>query len=365
MADNPFSVANISEVAKPILTALAGVEQQKAVAEVQARMMIARANPRDSVRCVDMILQDCTRVTLAETALYAYSRGGSDISGPSIRLMENIARRWGNIASGIKEIARHQGYSECVAYAWDLESGYYDERQFTVRHWRDTKKGGYATTDERDIYETVANMGQRRKRAVLQTVIPGDVTEAAVEQCEETLHAKADTSPEGLQKMLAAFVEFGVTKEQIEARCQRRFESIRPAQVVMLRRIYMSLRDEMSEPNDWFDRNEVTQDGEKEAPTPGKAAGNAALRNHLRNREKKSNNGDDSPQANAAAPEAPPDTAQADATGQTEHPEARQSATPTERSNVPGAVSPNTPSDAAPRDHNAGHGIDGRWESIP
>ena len=50
-----------------------------------------------------------------------------------------MARGWGNIARGIKEISRDRqtGTSECIAYAWDLESGYYDERQFQVRHWRD------------------------------------------------------------------------------------------------------------------------------------------------------------------------------------------------------------------------------------
>ncbi len=232
--------------------ALVSVEQQRAIAEVQARMLIARANPRDAIGCMDLILQDCTRPTLAAAALYAYARGGTDISGPTIRLMENLARRWGNVASGIKEISRQSGHSECVAYAWDLETGYYDERQFQVRHWRDTKSGGYQIRDERDIYELIANMGQRRKRAVLQAVIPGDVVEAAVEQCEATLQANADTSPEAIMKMVTAFGAYGITKEQIEARCQRHLEAIRPAQLVQLRKIYASLKDGMSEASDWF-----------------------------------------------------------------------------------------------------------------
>ena len=111
---------------------------------------------------------------------------------------------------------RSNGYSECVAYARDLETGYYDERQFQVKHWRDTKKGGYALTEERDIYEVIANMGQRRKRAVLLTVIPGDVADAAVRQCEETLQTHADTSPDAVRALLEAFLGFGVTKGQIE-----------------------------------------------------------------------------------------------------------------------------------------------------
>ena len=251
--DNPFGLAKI--VAAPT-GGLVAVEQQRAIAEVQARMIIARANPRDVLKAVDDILEDCKRPTLAEASVYQYARGGTDVTGPTIKLAEAIARRWGNVASGIKEVARTNGYSECVAYAWDLETGYYDERQYQVKHWRDTKSGGYGLKDERDIYELIANMGQRRKRAVLLSIIPGDVVEAAVRQCEQTMKAKADTSPEAQQKMIEAFEEYRVSKKQIEKRIQRRLDSITPAQVVTLKKIYASLRDNMSSPEEWFEADD-------------------------------------------------------------------------------------------------------------
>lgn len=233
---------------------LISVEQQRAIAEVQARMLIARATPRDPEKAVALLLADCKRLSLAEDAIYAYARGGTDISGPSIKLAEAIARRWGNMASGIKEVSRQGGYSECIAYAWDLETGYYDERQFQVRHWRDKKDGkGYPVTDERDIYELTANMGQRRKRAVILSVIPGDVVEAAVAQCERTIVEKASTSPEAIATLLERFAEFGVTQAAIEKRIQRSMSAIKPANVISLKRIYTSLRDEMSTPADWFE----------------------------------------------------------------------------------------------------------------
>lgn len=254
---NPFGNSASSAPAG----ALAVAEQQRSIAEVQARMIIARSNPRDPIKAVDLILQDCTRPTLAEKALYSYARGGTDITGPSIRLAEAIAQRWGNLSSGFKELSRSNGYSEVVAYAWDLQSGYYDERQFQVRHWVDTRRGGRPATDEREIYELTANAAQRRKRAVLLTVIPGDVVEAAIAQCEETLHANADTSVEAMQRMVDAFAEFEVTKDQIEKRIQRRLDSIRPAQVVLLRKIYASLNDGMSEASDWFEAEGAAQTG--------------------------------------------------------------------------------------------------------
>jgi hypothetical protein len=268
-AVNPYSAGEVAVNARPT-GGLVAVEQQRAIAEVQARMIVARANPRDPIHAVDVILNDCTRPTLADRAIYQYARGGTDIRGPSIRLAEAIAQRWGNIASGIKELSRHGEYSECVAYAWDLETGYYDERQFQVRHWRDTRQGGYALTDERDIYELIANFGQRRKRAVLLTVIPGDVVEAALEQCERTMSAAADVTPEGIVKLIAAFAELGVTQPQLEARIQRRIDAIRPAQVVALRKVYNSLRDGMSQVADWFEAvpEPVPEDEQKQEAQP-------------------------------------------------------------------------------------------------
>jgi hypothetical protein len=263
---NPFTMGEVTANAHHG-GGLIAVEQQRAIAEVQARMIIARANPRDPIRAMERILNDCTRPSLADNAVYQYARGGTDIRGPSIRLAEAIAQRWGNLASGIKELSRRGGYSECVAYAWDLESGYYDERQFQIRHWRDTRQGGYELTDERDIYELIANFGQRRKRAVLLTVIPGDVTEAALQQCERTMQAGADVSPEGIKKLIETFGSLGVTAAQLEAYIQRRVDAIRPAQVVTLRKIYASIHDGMSSPADWFGAG-ATESGQAAGDDP-------------------------------------------------------------------------------------------------
>ena len=251
--NNPFSGELVAKPATPALTAQAHTDQQRAIAEVQAAMVIARANPRDPITAMDRIINACTRPTLAERALYSYSRGGTDITGPSIRLAEAIAQQWGNMQFGIRELDQNSAMSTVQAFAWDVETNTRREVTFQVPLVRHTKKGAYRLEDPRDIYEMVANQGARRLRACILAVIPGDVIETAVNQCEATLHAKADTSPESVQKMLAAFSEFGVTKEQIETRIQRRIDAIQPAQIVALKKVYVSLRDGMSAPADWFE----------------------------------------------------------------------------------------------------------------
>ncbi len=215
-------------------------------------MVIAKRFPRDEKSALDRILNACTRPGLANAAVYQYARGGTDISGPSIRLAETIAQNWGNLQFGIRELEQSNGESTVETFAWDLETNTRQTKTFQVPHERHTKNGIKPLTDPRDIYELVANNGARRLRACILGVIPGDVIESALNQCETTMAADADTSPEAQKKIVDAFAKYGVTKEQIEARIQRRLDSITPAQVVALRKIMASLKDGMSNPTEWF-----------------------------------------------------------------------------------------------------------------
>lgn len=248
-------------------TAGARQDQSRELAETQVKYLMAQQFPRDEIANMDKILNAFTRPSLAEQSQYQFSRGGSDISGPSIRAAEAMAQKWGNMDQGFRERSRGIGadgipFSEVEAFCVDLESRTSKRLQFIVRHWRDTKKGGYKLTDERDIYELCANQAQRRVRACILSQIPGDVIDAAMQQANVTLNAKADTSPEAVQKIIAAFEPYGVSKEHIEKRIQRRLDAITPAQVVNLKRIYASLRDGMSNPEEWFEMADKAQAGD-------------------------------------------------------------------------------------------------------
>jgi len=281
---NPFG----SEPSKQGMAA-AQSDSNKAVAEVQAAMVIARANPRNQIQAMDNILNAFTRPSLAEAAQYQYARGGTNIIGPSIRSAEAIAQLWGNIQFGFRELSRGYdkhgvGYSEVEAYAWDVESNTKRPTTFIVKHWRDTKKGGYPIKEERDIYELTANMAQRRVRSCILAVIPGDVVESAMNQVAVTLQSSADTSPEAMIKMVDAFAEYGVSKVQLEQRIQRRLDTIQPAQVITLKRIYASLRDGMSVAGDWF---EVNQEQTADSPADAGATKTESVKNSVKKTKKK------------------------------------------------------------------------------
>ncbi len=233
--------------------ALVEIESARAVQEVQAAMVVAKKFPRDQMEAYTRIMKACERPSLAESATYVYPRGGQKISGPSIRLAETVAQNWGNLQYGVRELTQKDGESEVEAFAWDVETNTRQVKVFKVPHIRQTKSGKKKLTDPRDIYEMVANQGARRLRACVLGVIPGDIIEAAVNQCDNTLKKGGDGPIEDrVRGMLTAFEKIGVTKEMIEARLQHNTTAIVETQLVDLRKIYNSIKDGMSKREDWF-----------------------------------------------------------------------------------------------------------------
>lgn len=232
----------------------------RAAQEVQAAMVIAKRYPRNVVASEARIIAACTRKGLAEESTYTYSRGGTKITGPSIRLAEAMAQNWGNLDFGIIELQQSRGESHVMAYAWDLETNARQVKVFTVAHVRRTGKNNVPLDDPRDIYETVANNGARRLRACILGIIPGDIQDSALEQCRKTL---AGDSKEPLvdraRKMVTAFSDFGVTLPMIEGYLQHKIEAVSEQQLAKLRGIYTGLKDGVSKREDFFDLPEVEQ----------------------------------------------------------------------------------------------------------
>lgn len=228
------------------------IAQSREIAEVQASILMARQFPRNQIFARDNILRECARPKLAEGALYSYPKGGQTVQGPSIRLAEVLARAWGNVDFGFREINQEPGKSTIECYAWDKETNTRQVKTFIVEHKRHTRAGSYPIKDPREIYELVANQAARRLRACILGVIPGDIIDEAVEECAKTLSANVDVTPDGVKKLIEAFSKIDVSKEMIEDRIGRRADAILPAQIVQLRGIYKSIEDGQSAVKEWF-----------------------------------------------------------------------------------------------------------------
>jgi hypothetical protein len=192
---------------------------------------------------------------LAEVASYTYPRGKERITGPSIRLAEVLAQNWGNMTYGVMELEQKNGESSCMAYAWDLETNVRSEKIFTVKHERWTKNyGAKRLEDPRDIYEHIANMGARRQRACILAIIPKDVVDSAVEECDKTLiGGNSEPLTDRIKKMLDKFTEHGVTREMIEKRVGCKSDAFTEKDILGLIKVYNSLKDGMGSREDFFE----------------------------------------------------------------------------------------------------------------
>nr|DAD89844.1 MAG TPA: hypothetical protein [Myoviridae sp. ctsip2] len=241
------------------------VEKTRALQEVQGAIFMARQFPRNEVLAARKIMESAKRLTLAEKATYCFPRGGQQVKGASVRAAEAIAKYWGNISYGIKELSQNTAdhSSEVLAYAWDLESNVRAERVFKVPHIRYSKAGGNTIlTDPRDIYEKIANDGARRKRAVLLEILPGDVVEDFLNECEKTLIG-SNTKPlkERVNDMLKMFEELGVTQEMIEKRVGTKCDNFIPKNIVDLGGVYNSIKNNFAPLSQFFD---VPSEAEKQ-----------------------------------------------------------------------------------------------------
>lgn len=271
---------------KQVSTQVTGdVATTRAAQEVQAAMVVAKKFPRDTVQASHRITMACRRVALAEVAAYAYPRGGTTVTGPSIRLAEALAQNWGNLDFGIIELEQRNGESTVMAYAWDLETNTRQTKIFTVPHERKAGKEIKALSDPRDIYELVANQGARRLRSCILGIIPGDIVESAMSECERTLKSgNKEPLIDRVKKMVTAFSEYSVTQGMIEARLGHKVEAATEQEVVNLRKIFTSIKDGAAKREDFFKVEGVatvapeTDDGDlapqkPAAPTNPPAAG--------------------------------------------------------------------------------------------
>ena len=234
----------------------AETEKTKAVAEIQGAIFMARQLPRNEMTAYKKILQAAKRTTLAEKATFCFPRGGSMVKGPSIRAAETLAKYWGNIDFGIKELSQNLNThtSEVMAYAWDLETNTRQTKTFTVQHIRATKTTMTTLTDPRDIYEKVANDGARRLRACILGILPSDIVEDFISECEKTLEGNNDKPlADRIKDMLKKFEELGVTQEMIEKRVGTVASNFIAKNLVDLGAIYNSIKNNFMPVDKYFE----------------------------------------------------------------------------------------------------------------
>lgn len=239
-------------------TQTAAVEQARAVAEVQAAVTVAQAIPRDLNRAHAEMRQSCSTLATAEIAFYRVPKRGE---GPSVHLARELARIWGNIDYGVRELRRDDelGVSEIQAFAWDQQTNVRSTRTFQVPHQRMAGGKRSNLTDLGDVYLNNQNVGARAVRECIFTVLPRSFTAEAMTLCEQTL-ARGDGEPldARITKAISGFRSIGVTPEQIEDKLGKRQGQWDAGDVGRLGVLFTSIKQGETTVDDEFPPTAVT-----------------------------------------------------------------------------------------------------------
>lgn len=237
------------------------IEASRAIAEAQGKLVIAKRFPRNEVTAYAKAMEACQRPSMAARAFYNFPRGGQTVSGPTIRFAEELARCWGNIDYGIKELSQDDGKSEMQAYAWDLETNAQSVQNFTNPHQREQKGKMVALTSQRDIYENNANMATRRLRSRILAILPSWFVEDAIDECKKTLAGQNDMPLiDRVKKMVVQFAKFGVTQDQIERRLKKKIDTMSSDDFADFIGIFNAIKQGESKVSDWFDCDPVASE---------------------------------------------------------------------------------------------------------
>jgi hypothetical protein len=230
------------------------IESERAIAEAQGQLILAKRFPRDVMSAIAELLEACKNPDFAASAFYAVPNRGS---GPSIRFAEECANVCGNFQYGHRELSRTKGasgvgQSEVEVYAWDMEKNNRSTRQITVKHVVDTKNGPRALRDETDIDNKIANVAAKQMRGRLLALMPKHLVAAGIAECKKTI-AGANDQPisQRLVAMVSAFSKYGVTGELIVKYLGHSLDGTTLDELVDLTGVYNAIK-EGAKPSEYF-----------------------------------------------------------------------------------------------------------------
>lgn len=235
------------------------IEASRAIAEAQSKLYLAKAFPRDEAKAVNKMEEACARMSLAEKAFYKFPRAGQTIEGPTIRFAEELARCWGNIDYGIKELSQDDGKSEMQAYAWDLETNTQSVQNFTNPHKREKtdKKTRQVVmedlTSQRDIYENNANMATRRLRARILAVLPAWFVDDAIQACKATLAGEGKAPfKDRVKNLVSNFNRLGIDADTLKKYLKHDAMEMDTDEFIDLVGVFNSIKTGERKAAEWF-----------------------------------------------------------------------------------------------------------------
>jgi hypothetical protein len=245
--------------------ALATVAQNKF--ELESIMEMSARMPRDELARHGAIIASAKRPELAAAAQYRFKRGGSTVTGISVKGARPIRTLWQYMISGYRILRMEPKGAYIEGFCHDVQNGVIERVPGYVRFMQQRKRDfgdGERTeweevTDERDRRELLAKGGAIVERNAILGVIPPDVLEDFKKACNATNAAVASKElganrKQTIASLIAAYGELGVVPEMLAQKIGNVIDEITPEQLAELRVIYRSITGEGRPVSEFFER---------------------------------------------------------------------------------------------------------------
>lgn len=232
-------------------------------AAIEARYVVALKRPRDMDDVRVRLLKECARPGFAEVAKYEKPLGNKKFAvGLSVRFAETAVRVAGNILTQVLIVFDDSERRIFRVSVCDLENNvpYESDILLEKRVERSTLREDQTAIGERtnsqgrrvyiveatedDFANKVNAQISKTLRNFALRLIPGDILEECSRQIDVTYGNKAAQDPEGeKKKIIDSFASLGVKPTQLAEYLGHALDTVVPAELVSLRRVYQSIRD--------------------------------------------------------------------------------------------------------------------------
>lgn len=231
-------------------------------ANAEAKWIIAMRRPRNMDAVRQDILKECRRPGFADAAVYEVPRGGTKITGLSIRFAEVAVRCMGNLQPEVITVFDGDDTRLVRCTVTDYESNVTWSKDITVKKTVERKQIGKGqrvhgertnsygdrvyivdATDD-DVNTKEAALVSKALRTLILRCIPGHIQDEALELCNKIYADKQAKDPDAARvAMLDAFASVGVKPTDLEELLGHTTERMQPAEVDRLRKIYRAIEE--------------------------------------------------------------------------------------------------------------------------
>lgn len=244
--------------AGPSAAMVAAAESAKA--QIQCAYMMALQCPRSYFAAEQAVVKACENPLFAEKVEYKLPRGGTIITGPTIRLAELIRREWRNIFT--TERVMHDDDRQMIVQvtAMDLETNSIETAEVIVPKTVERKyaKKGQEILGEREnsvgekiyiVKATDSEVDMTRKaliskalRNAIFRLVPAELVQVALATARQTIASADAADPKDAQRrLIACFEEQGVGIDKIERFIGHKLDKANKADVKKLRDVYRQM----------------------------------------------------------------------------------------------------------------------------